>query len=77
MWANFADPLDLVTLDITLADDSGGSPQLIDATANNLPPTTMPPAGTSACGKCGNRGRCTLCDSCRCAVVRRLDQDLT
>ena len=53
MWANFADPLDLVTLDTTLADDFGGSPQLIDATVDNPSPTTMPPAGTSACGKFG------------------------
>jgi hypothetical protein len=50
LWANFADPLDLVTLDTTLADDFGGSPQLIDATVDNTSPNNH-----AACGYLGLR----------------------
>jgi hypothetical protein len=50
LWINFADPLDLVTLDTTLADDFGGSSQLVDATVDNPSPNNH-----AACGYLGLR----------------------
>jgi pimeloyl-ACP methyl ester carboxylesterase len=38
LWANFADPLDLVTLDTGLADDFQGAPRIIDARVDNPSP---------------------------------------
>jgi hypothetical protein len=31
LWANFADPLDLIALDTSLADEFQGAPRIIDA----------------------------------------------
>jgi hypothetical protein len=50
LWANFADPLDLITLDATLADDFGGSSQLVEATVDNPSPNNH-----AACGYLGLR----------------------
>jgi hypothetical protein len=36
LWANFADPLDVVTLDTTLADDFSGGSRIIDTQVDNL-----------------------------------------
>jgi hypothetical protein len=38
LWANFADPLDLIALDTSLADEFQGAPRIIDALVNNLSP---------------------------------------
>lgn len=38
LWANFADQLDMVTLDTTLADDFGGGPRIVDTQVNNPSP---------------------------------------
>jgi hypothetical protein len=35
LWANFADPLDLVALDTSLADEFQGAPRIIDALVDN------------------------------------------
>ncbi|MGH3697790.1 MAG: hypothetical protein ACRDRX_28060 [Pseudonocardiaceae bacterium] len=35
LWANFADPLDVVTLDTTLADDFGAGTRIIDTQVDN------------------------------------------
>jgi hypothetical protein len=35
LWANFADPLDLISLDTNLADDFQGAPRIIDALVDN------------------------------------------
>jgi hypothetical protein len=37
LWANFADPLDLVALDTSLADEFQGAPRIIDALVDPLP----------------------------------------
>jgi hypothetical protein len=44
-WANFADQLDVVTLDTTLADDFGGGPRIIDTQVDNPSPNNH-----AACG---------------------------
>jgi hypothetical protein len=38
LWANFADPLDLIALDTSLADEFQGAPRIIDALVNNPSP---------------------------------------
>jgi hypothetical protein len=45
LWANFADPLDLVTLDTSLADEFQGAPRIIDARVDNPSPNNH-----AACG---------------------------
>lgn len=48
LWANFADPLDLVTLDTTLADDFGRAPRIVDTRVDNPSPNNH-----AACGYLG------------------------
>jgi hypothetical protein len=45
LWANFADPLDLIALDTSLADEFQGAPRIIDALVNNPSPNNH-----AACG---------------------------
>jgi hypothetical protein len=45
LWANFADPLDVVTLGTTLADDFGGGPRIIDTLVDNLSPNDHDSSG--------------------------------
>jgi pimeloyl-ACP methyl ester carboxylesterase len=45
LWANFADPLDLITLDTSLADEFQGAPRIIDALVDNPSPNNH-----AACG---------------------------
>jgi len=45
LWANFADSLDLVTLDTTLADDFGRAPRIVDTRVDNPSPNNH-----AACG---------------------------
>jgi len=45
LWANFADPLDLVALDTSLADEFQGAPRIIDALVDNPSPNNH-----AACG---------------------------
>jgi hypothetical protein len=56
LWANFADPLDLVTLDTSLADEFEGAPRVIDARVDNPSPNNH-----AACGYLGaSRVRSTV-----------------
>jgi hypothetical protein len=56
LWANFADPLDAVTLDTSLADEFQGAPRIIDARVNNPSPNNH-----AACGYLGaSRVRSTV-----------------
>jgi hypothetical protein len=56
LWANFADPLDLVTLDTSLADEFQGAPRIVDARVNNPSPNNH-----AACGYLGaSRVRSTV-----------------
>jgi hypothetical protein len=56
LWANFADPLDLISLDTTLADDFQGAPRIIDALVDNPAPNHH-----AACGYLGaSRVRSTV-----------------
>jgi hypothetical protein len=48
LWANFADPLDVVALDSTVADDFQGAPRIIDARVDNPAPNNH-----AACGYLG------------------------
>jgi hypothetical protein len=50
LWANFADPLDLITLDTSLADEFAGAPRVIDARVDNPSPNNH-----AACGYLGAR----------------------
>jgi pimeloyl-ACP methyl ester carboxylesterase len=45
LWVNFADPLDLVALDTSLADEFPGAPRIIDALVDNSSPNSH-----AACG---------------------------
>jgi hypothetical protein len=45
LWANFADPLDVVALDTSLADEFQGAPRIIDARVDNPSPNNH-----AACG---------------------------
>jgi hypothetical protein len=45
LWANFADPLDVVALDTSLADEFQGAPRIIDARVDNPAPNNH-----AACG---------------------------
>jgi thioesterase domain-containing protein len=45
LWANFADPLDLIALDTSLADEFQGAPRIIDALVDNPSPNNH-----AACG---------------------------
>jgi hypothetical protein len=45
LWANFADQLDLVTLDTTLADDFGGGPRIVDTQVDNPSPNNHASCG--------------------------------
>jgi hypothetical protein len=45
LWANFADPLDVVALDTSLADEFQGAPRIIDARVDNPSPNSH-----AACG---------------------------
>ena len=45
LWANFADLLDVVTLDTTLADDFGGGPRIIDTRVDNPAPNNHDSGG--------------------------------
>ncbi len=45
LWANFADPLDLVTLDTSLADEFQGGSRIVDARVDNPSPNNH-----AACG---------------------------
>ncbi len=45
LWANFADQLDVITLDTTLADDFGGGPRIVDTRVDNPSPNNH-----AACG---------------------------
>jgi hypothetical protein len=51
LWANFADLVDVVTLDTTLADDFQGGPRIIDALVNNPSPNSH-----AVCGYLTARG---------------------
>jgi hypothetical protein len=56
LWANFADPLDAVALDTSLADEFQGAPRIIDARVNNPSPNNH-----AACGYLGaSRVRSTV-----------------
>ena len=56
LWANFADPLDLVALDTSLADEFQGAPRIIDARVDNPSPNNH-----AACGYLGaSRVRSTV-----------------
>ncbi|HZA82989.1 MAG TPA: hypothetical protein VFC13_16205 [Actinomycetes bacterium] len=56
LWANFADPLDVVTLDTSLADEFQGAPRIIDARVDNPSPNNH-----AACGYLGaSRVRSTV-----------------
>src|SRR5215218_5071662 len=45
LWANFADPLDLLALDTSLADEFQGAPRIIDVLVDNSSPNNH-----AACG---------------------------
>lgn len=45
LWANFADPADLVALDTTLADDFGGGPRIVDTQMDNPSPDNHASSG--------------------------------
>jgi hypothetical protein len=45
LWANFADPFDVIALDSTLADEYQGTPRIIDARVDNPAPNNH-----AACG---------------------------
>jgi hypothetical protein len=45
LWANFADPLDVVTLDTTLADDFGGGARIVDTLVDNPSPNNHDDSG--------------------------------
>jgi hypothetical protein len=56
LWANFADPQDLISLDTSLADDFQGAPRIIDALVDNPAPNNH-----AACGYLGaSRVRSTV-----------------
>ena len=56
LWANFADPLDVVALDTSLADEFHGAPRIIDARVDNPSPNNH-----AACGYLGaSRVRSTV-----------------
>ena len=56
IWANFADPFDVVALDSTLADDFRGGPRIVDAWVDNPAPNNH-----AACGYLGaSRVRATV-----------------
>jgi hypothetical protein len=56
VWANFADPFDVVALDSTLADDFRGGPRIVDAWVDNPAPNNH-----AACGYLGaGRVRATV-----------------
>jgi hypothetical protein len=56
LWANFADPLDVVALDSTLADEFQGAPRIADARVDNPAPNNH-----AACGYLGSsRVRATV-----------------
>jgi hypothetical protein len=56
LWANFADPLDVVTLDTSLADEFQGAPRIIDARVENPSPNSH-----ASCGYLGaSRVRSTV-----------------
>ena len=56
VWANFADPFDVIALDRTLADDFRGGPKIVDATVDNPAPNNH-----AACGYLGaSRVRSTV-----------------
>ena len=56
IWANFADPFDVVALDSTLADDFRGGPRIVDAWVDNPAPNNH-----AACGYLGaGRVRATV-----------------
>lgn len=56
IWANFADPFDVVALDSTLADDFRGGPRIVDARVDNPAPNNH-----AACGYLGaGRVRATV-----------------
>ena len=56
LWANFADPLDVIALDSTLADEFQGAPRIIDARVDNPAPNNH-----AACGYLGaSRVRSTV-----------------
>jgi hypothetical protein len=48
LWANFADPFDVVALDSSLADDFQGGPRIVDARVDNPSPNNH-----AACGYLG------------------------
>ncbi|MGH3934279.1 MAG: hypothetical protein ACRDS1_04765, partial [Pseudonocardiaceae bacterium] len=45
LWANFADQLDVVTLDTTLADDFGPDPRIVDTRVDNPSPNNHDSGG--------------------------------
>lgn len=45
LWANFADPLDVITLDTTLSDDFGGGPRIVDTQVDNPSPNNHDSGG--------------------------------
>ncbi|MDQ4032298.1 MAG: GPI inositol-deacylase [Actinomycetota bacterium] len=45
LWANFADPLDVVTLDTSLADDFGAGPRIVDTRVDNPAPNNHDSGG--------------------------------
>lgn len=56
IWANFADPFDVIALDSTLADDFRGGPRIVDAPVDNPAPNNH-----AACGYLGaSRVRSTV-----------------
>lgn len=50
LWANFADPVDVITLDTSLSDDFRGGPRIIDARVDNPSPNSH-----ASCGYLRNR----------------------
>jgi PGAP1-like protein len=51
LWANFADPLDLIALDTSLADDFQGAPRIIDALVDNPSPSNHAACGYLRAGR--------------------------
>ena len=51
LWANFADPLDLVALDTSLADEFQGAPRIIDALVDNPSPNNHAACGYLRAGR--------------------------
>ena len=51
LWANFADPFDVVALDSSLADDFQGGPRIVDARVDNPSPNNHAACGYLRAGR--------------------------